>query len=104
MSRISRLKPVTLADLKKDFHLAIPLQDYNWIVQKGLDPRSLLLRKVHELQQQEEEKELTPEEVRAIGEAKQREWEAFKARAAEQKPPTVSECSNSTPGAEKGDP
>ena len=45
--------------------------------------------------------ELTPEEIRAIGEAKQREWEAFKARAAEQKPPTVSE---SMPGAEKGDP
>ena len=101
MSRVSRLKPVTLADLKKDFHLAIPLQDYNWIVQKGLDPKSLLLRKVHELQKQEEEQELTPEEIRAIGEMKQREWEAFKARAAAQKPPTVSE---SMPGAEKGDP
>lgn len=53
MSRISRLRPVTAADLKKDFHLAIPLPEYNWMVQNHFDPKSLLLRKIHELQKEE---------------------------------------------------
>ena len=49
-------------ELKVRTTISLPIKEYQWVVNSGLQMSAIALRKIHELMLEEKNKDLTPEE------------------------------------------